>query len=456
MKQLFIVLSLLYIPLAGNSQNEQLTDHQTIQEDTSTVNGRAMPSPFANTPFPMSDWCGDPVVGARNGDAPDFLKKILEKGSKKIWEKWNKTGIKIYGWVDASMNVSSSKTTNSPMAYDIIPNRPVLDQVIIRVERQPNTEQTKHVDWGFLVDNIYGLDYRYTIAKGYVSDQLLKNNHVYGYDPTQVYALLYVPKVLQGMLLKVGRFMSPADIEAQWAPDNYLFSHSLMFAVDPYTFTGVNATVRINKQWQFELGAHAGNDMSPFCNSAQLNGLGMVRWVSKNNKDGIYGGVNSIGKGQYKNGHDDLQVLIGVWGHRFNKRLHMMTEAYYMWQYNAALGGTAIYGPVEYGQGGGQGPIIPVKSQMYAILNYFQILCSPKDYISIRNEAMNDANGNRTGYATWYSSHTIGWSHHFADWVMIRPEVRYERAWNNANVTPFDSGTKNYQFSAAMDLVVRF
>ena len=342
------------------------------------------------------------------------------------------------------------------MAYDIIPNRPELDQVILRVERQPNTEQTDHVDWGFLADNIYGLDYRYTIAKGYVSDQLLKRNNVYGYDPTQVYGLIYVPKVAQGMLLKIGRFMSPADIEAQWAPDNYLFSHSLMFAVDPYTFTGINSTIRINRQWQFELGVHGGNDMSPFCNSSQVNGLGMVRWVSKNNNESIYGGLNSIGKGEYKNGHDDLQVLVAVWGHRFGKRVHMMTESYYIWEKNAALGGTAIYGPVHYGQGGGIGPIIPGLSKAFAVLNYFQVLLSKKDYISIRNECLNDMNGSRTGFATWYTSHTIGWSHHFSDLIIIRPEVRYEQAWNNNNVTPYDGGTKNSQMTAAMDLVIRF
>ena len=332
----------------------------------------------------------------------------------------------------------------------------VLDQIILRAERQPNTQQTKHVDWGFLVDNIYGIDYRYTIAKGYFSDQLLKHNNVYGYDPTQVYALLYIPHIAQGMILKVGRFMSPADIEAQWAPDNYLFSHSLMFSVDPYTFTGVNATVRLNKQVQFEIGIHGGNDMSPFSNSSQVNGLGMIRWVSKNNRESIYGGLNSLGKGQYKNGHDNLQVLVAVWGHKFNERMHMMTESYYLWEYNAAIGGTAIYAPARYGQGGGIGPIHPGISKTFAVLNYFQILCSPKDYISIRNEVLNDLVGNLTGYATMYTSHTIGWSHHFTDFIIIRPEVRYEKAWNNNHVNPYDLGTKNYQYTAAMDLVVRF
>jgi hypothetical protein len=123
------------------------------------------------------------------------------------------------------------------------------------IERDPDMVQTKRVDWGFLINGIYGADYRYTTAKGYFSNQLLQHNNIYGWDPTQIYGLIYVPQVAQGMLIKAGRFISPSDIEAQWAPQNYLYSHSLMFTVDPYTYTGLNVTIRVHPQFQFEFGA---------------------------------------------------------------------------------------------------------------------------------------------------------------------------------------------------------
>jgi hypothetical protein len=90
------------------------------------------------------------------------------------------------------------------------------------------------------------------------------------------------------------------------------------------------------------------------------------------------------------------------------------------------------------------------------LVNYFEILCGPKDYISIRNDGLNDVEGQRTGFATWYSTHTISWAHHFTDFIVIRPEVRYDHAWNSNNVTPYDGGTRDYQFTAAMDLIVSF
>lgn len=124
-----------------------------------------------------------------------------------------KTRFRIYGWVDAGANLSTSKKSNAPTSYDIIPNSVQLDQVGLKFEIQPNTIQTDHITAGFLVTTIFGTDYRYTTSKGYFSDQLLKHNAKYGFDPAEVYGLVYFPKVADGMIFKFGRFISPADIE---------------------------------------------------------------------------------------------------------------------------------------------------------------------------------------------------------------------------------------------------
>jgi Putative beta-barrel porin-2, OmpL-like. bbp2 len=408
---------------------------------------RSLPSPLPSPPFPTADWDGAPLVGVDATPSNYPLQKALRDTAGKV---------KFYGWVDVGGNVSSSKNSNSPTSYDLVPNSVQLDQAIIQVTRQPNTAQTDHFDWGFLGTVIFGTDYRYTTGKGYFSNQLLKDNHLYGVDPAEIYGLFYFPKIADGMILKVGRYISPADIEAQWAPTNYLYSHSLMFTVDPYTFTGVQATFKLGSYWQLEVGAHAGNDMAPWSNSAQLNGLLMARWVSKNNNNSLYGGINSLGNGDYKNQHDDLQMVVITWGHKFNETFHMMTEAYYMWQYHALTGGTVINGPAKsYDEGVGPGVLIPGAATTQGAVNYFQILLNKWNYFSIRNDLLNDPQANRTGFATLYTSHTIGYVHFFGPNITIRPEVRYEQAWQ-PGVTPYDNGTKKNQKTAAMDLIVRF
>lgn len=393
---------------------------------------RLLPSPLPSPPFPTADWDGAPLIGT--------------EGNK----------FKIYGWADVGGNVSTSKHSNAPTSYDLIPNAVVLDQIGLKFDKQPNTAQTDHFDWGFLSTTIFGTDYRYTMAKGYFSDQLLQHNNKYGIDPAELYGLFYFPKVADGMILKVGRYISPADIEAQWATDNYLYSHSLMFTVDPFTFTGAQATFKLGSYWQLEAGAHFGNDMAPWVNSARLNGLLMFRWVSKNNNNSLYGGINSLGSGDYNHDHDDLQMVVLTWGHKFNETFHMMTEAYHMWEYHALTGGTVINGPAhDFLEGVGPGVAIPGAATAQGFVNYFQVLFDKKDYLSIRNDLLNDPQASRTGFKTLYTTHTVGFVHYFTDGIRVRPEVRYERAYANG-ITPYDNGLKKDQYTAAMDLIVRF
>jgi hypothetical protein len=443
-KQLLTIVALATIALNVHAQQDTSKTKTKIKKDTVA---RSLPSPLPSPPFPTSDWDGAPLVGV-DATAPNYpLTKLLGLP---------KSRVKIYGWADVGGNISSSKHSNAPTSYDLIPNSVALDQLGLKIDMQPNTIQTDHISFGFLSTTIFGTDYRYTTGKGYFSSQLLSHNNKYGVDPAEIYGLIYFPKVADGLLLKVGRFISPADIEAQWATDNYLYSHSLMFTVDPYTFTGVQATFKLGSYWQIEAAVHAGNDMAPWSNSAQINGLLMARWVSHNNNNSLYGGINSLGNGNYTNQHDNLQMVVMTWGHKFNETFHMMTEAYYMWQYHALTGGTVINGPAQpFLTGVGPGMLIPGTENAVGLVNYFQMLVNPKNYFSLRNDFLNDPQAGRTGYATLYSSHTLGFVHYFNNYIRIRPEIRYETAYANG-VTPYDNGTKKDQYTAAMDLIVRF
>ena len=88
------------------------------------------------------------------GDGP--LQKSL------IGNHWDKERIRVYGWADMAYTESSSNHNDFPNTYAVMPNRPVLDQFILRVEQTPDTVQTDHNDWGFRVTNLYGTDYRFT------------------------------------------------------------------------------------------------------------------------------------------------------------------------------------------------------------------------------------------------------------------------------------------------------
>ena len=55
---------------------------------------------------------------------------------------------KIYGWIDATVNVSTSTFSNSPEANDLYPNRLEVNQFVLYAERLPDSVQRDHLDWG--------------------------------------------------------------------------------------------------------------------------------------------------------------------------------------------------------------------------------------------------------------------------------------------------------------------
>ena len=54
--------------------------------------------------------------------------------------------------------------------------------------------------------------------------------------------------VAEGLMIRFGRYISIPDIEAQLAPNNYMYSHSMTYTFDNFTNTGVQATVAVNTE----------------------------------------------------------------------------------------------------------------------------------------------------------------------------------------------------------------
>ena len=101
-------------------------------------------------------------------------------------------------------------------------------------------------------------------------------------------------------------------------------------------------------------GIHAGTDMAPWYKGALPTGAFGVRWVAKDNNDAFYTWLNAINNAEFRHfeqygqplGHDNFNYVVTTWEHRFNQEIHTKTEAYYMWQYDAEVGGTPSPGPV--------------------------------------------------------------------------------------------------------------
>jgi hypothetical protein len=428
-------------------------------------------APATTPPFPFTEWPygGATSIGVTRPSSADSPLMVAMANSQ-LGKTLNENNMQIYGWINGGGNLSTNSTKaggNAPAAYDYWPNHLQLDQAVVYFERLPDTVQTDHVDWGFRASAIYGENYRYTTAFGLASYQLVGHNLDMGYDFPMVYGELYVPQIAEGMLIRAGRFISVPDIEAQLAPNNYMYSHSLTYTYDNYTNTGIQTTTALNKNWFVQLGVTVGTEAMPwhwgqtvanpfpnpvFPGNTMLKDPGAkpsvtagVRWQSDNGWDNVYVVVDAINDGTW--GYNNLQWKGVTWYHRINEKWHFSWEMYSLSQKNVLNALNTSEVPLIIANGGwpfspangfafnapnmaqcSNPNVLTCTATSFATVMYLNYQFTPLDNISFRPEFFDDMQGQRTGIKTRYVDFGIGWQHWFSPQVEIRPEVTYYRA----------------------------
>ena len=452
------------------------------------------PMPFTEWPYGATTSLG---VSLPNAVDSPLMAAIADTGTGKWLESHN---TQIYGWINGGGNISSNTVKpggNAPAAYLYTPNTVQLDQVVLYLERVPNTVQKEHIDWGFRLSGLYGENYRYTTAYGIASYQLLQNNSVNGYDFPMVYGELYIPSVAEGLLFRFGRYISIPDIEAQLAPNNYMYSHSMTYSFDNYTNEGIVASLAFTKNLILQLGLIDGtetalwnvgkhvNNPSPnplYPGSTFLKDPGAkpslvacARYTWNDGKDTIYPCMDGINNGIW--GYNNLQWYGFTYYHKFNEKWHISYEIYSLHQnYVANLnnptavlalasGGTPFspqYMPFNSPNGAhcSNPNDLSCRASAVGTLMYINYQFSPLDNISFRPEFYDDQQGQRTGTKSRFLNFGIGWQHWLSPQIEFRPEVDCYYALDNdafngdanAGIAP----NKRYTLLGAMDVIMHF
>ncbi|WP_158918394.1 outer membrane beta-barrel protein [Caulobacter sp. S45] len=426
------------------------------------------PQPVTQPPYPFTEWPygAATLLGANRPNSVDspLMVALAPTGFGKFLSDAH---IQAYGWVEAGANLSTShgKGGNAPAGYDYNPNTAQMDQTVLYIERTPDTVQRDHIDWGFRISGIYGVDYRYTISDGLGSNQLTKSNKNYGWDLPMEYAELYIPQVAKGLLIRAGRFISIPDIEAQLAPNNYMYSHSMTYTFDNFTNTGVMATLALTKNLWVQAGIVAGTDTfagnagvnrtNPFPNPIYPNSTfkkdpgaipsfsGCVRYQTSDANTDIYACINGINSGTY--GYNNLQWKGFTLYHKFTDKFHVAFETYNVHETNVpnvnnptvlnieSNGGTPFSGPnfrfnAPDGAQCNDHATLTCRSNVQAELAYWNYQLTPLTNLTLRTEYFDDMQGQRTGVATGYEGVAFGVQHWLSPQIELRPEIAYYRA----------------------------
>ena len=427
------------------------------------------PAPVTQPPYPFTDW---PFGGASTigGAAPNqaispFMTAIAPTETGRFLVD---NGVQVYGWLNGGFNLSNNtgKFGNQPAAYMFQPNTAQLHQAVLYVERVPDTVQQDHIDWGFRVANLYGTDYRYTASYGILSQQLLTRNRQYGFDIPMAYGELYVPGVAEGLVLRLGRFISLPDIEAQLAPNNYMYSHSMTYSFDNYTNTGLVGSLQLSRNWMVQLGLTGGTDSAVWNGhrdpGVQPSLTACLRWNADNSSTGAYLCANGINNGRW--GYNNLQQFVFTWYRRFNARWHIANETLYMYQRGVAnllaTGGDSASTPFASIRRNppnqavcANAGIANCRAEMVSTVAYLNYRVSDTNNLSLRGEYYDDMQGQRTGTQTRYVNAAVGLQHWLSPSVMVRPEIA---VYNAIDRRAFDAQHRRTAVIAGADLVIRF
>jgi hypothetical protein len=282
------------------------------------------------------------------------------------------------------------------------------------------------------------------------------------------YGELYVPGIFEGFILRVGRYISVPDIEAQLAPNNYMYSHSMTYAFDNYTNTGAIGSLLLTPNWMVQFGVTTGTDTMPWNNYGNVRDrghqpsfTGCVRWTSDDSRDTMYSCANALNGGQF--GYNNLQQYTATYYHTFNDKWHLAWEFWHMHQNKTPNANYAGNNPAPYEFGRFRnGPFIAqcknttaatCTSEEWSTLAYLNYRIGDHDNISMRLEYFNDMTGQRTGTKTRYLNPAIGWQHWLGATVTIRPEVAI---YNALDHKAFDNGNRRQAAIFSTDVIWHF
>ena len=351
------------------------------------------------------------------------------------WPGWllDSNRLSLSGWTELSYTASSDRSSNYPQGFNDRADQFLLQQNWIRFERTVATSGSTEPTWGFRTDWILGSDYRWTLARGLFNSQLTANNgqpNQYGIDPVQFYAEAYFPTIGHGLDLKMGRFFSLYGVEQISAVDNYLVSHSFDDLFDPFTHTGVLATLALTDTWTVQAALVTGSDIvvGPGANPTYT---GSLKWAPPNGRDSVLF-TAIVGQGRFDQAHNfhNPDFFDMVYTHKINPRLNYAFEASYGFTTGVPDIGNANWG---------------------AAINYLTYDLTPRLSGTTRVGFFDDAQGQRTGFEGLYSPLTTGLTFRLRKDIMIRPEIRYNF---NGESRPFDN--HHGEVTAATDLIFRW
>ncbi len=292
-----------------------------------------------------------------------------------------------------------------------------------------------------------------------------------------VYGEVYIPNVAEGLVLRAGRYIAVPDIEAQLAPNNYMYSHSMTYAYDNYTNTGIIGTLQATKNWILQTGISAGTDTVPWNrrdpgtqpSADGLRPLELGQLLARrlclrqwHQRPGVT--VTTICNGTdlrpttslMRNGTSPPNFGAST---RTTRRVTASSMAASLASAPLTQGNRSFIPSNPPNKAWCPPGELYCTADEWSALIYLNYKYTDFDNFTFRAEYFSDMKGQRTGVKADYDNFAIGWQHWFSPSIFVRPELASYNTVNGINAFGRDAAGNPHQSSIiifSVDTVIRF
>ncbi len=349
------------------------------------------------------------------------------------WTGLQSSGWTVGGWGTAGINYNTNDphdSSNGPINMTDRNGELNLYQLDLFAEKAIN--KGENWDVGGRIDYMFGTDSRYTQAAGDWDTKIMNPNSYYNMAVPQAYVEVFAP-VGNGLSGKIGHFYTIIGYESVPSALNFFSSHTYSFKSSPFTTTGALFNYTINDQWNVNLGAVKGMDNFDL-NPGAWGQMSGINWANADTGTSL---SFSIMQGNaYQNmPANDLEYYSVIFQQQLGKW-------HYVLQHDR--------GTINHAINNNQDTAV-----WYSVAQYLTYQLDDVWGLGLRGEWFRDQSGFRynNGEANYYDV-TAGVNYKPKNWLLIRPELRYD--WAQAQTAPFDSGHQSNQVVLGIDAVVQF
>ncbi len=346
-----------------------------------------------------------------------------------------KTGLRLFGWIDAGYTYASSGSGLLPVEprENRFGNELLLNEAALVLEKPLDPNQ---LSFGFNATFYAGADAALLLPEG----GFTTTNPRFGADFRQLYVSAHLPVLTDGGVdIKAGRMGTIIGYESALAPYRPFYSNDYQwFYAQDGAFTGLLATLHVDKQLDVIGGITLGANTFFTQRGDSPCFIGQVNYWLDEEKNTLVSASTYLGHyaifaaPQFTSRQEEDYTFELRLQHKFNKCLEMIIQS---------DDGFAT-----------EVPNAPHGGQWYSLYDILIYHMSCTLDLNGRAEWFLDNHGTRTGIATDYYELTVGLDYHPVKALRIRPEVR----WDVADDPVWHGGRDKSLLTVAADAIFSF